>query len=97
MELVCHKLSEQNAQELKAENNCLLRRAKPPKPNIIKEEHKALKELRQDKESLVLTADQGVAMVVIDRKVYVEKWKAYWLNWLTGLVQQTPPTSSRPG
>ena len=65
---------EQDAQELKAESNCLLRRAKPPKPNITKEEHRALKELREDKERMVLTVDKGVAVVVImDRKEYVEK------------------------
>ena len=69
---VCHKLLEQDAQELRAETNCLLRRAKPPKPNITKED-KALKELRQDKERMVLTVDKGVAMVVRDRKEYMEK------------------------
>ena len=47
--------------------------AKPPKPNITKEEHKALKELKEDKESMVLTVDKGVAMVVMDRKEYMEK------------------------
>ena len=50
-------------QELRAETNCPLRRAKPPKPNITKEEYKALKELRGDKERMVLTVDKGVAMV----------------------------------
>ena len=60
-------------QELRAETNCLLRRAKPPKPNITKEEHNALKELKEDKDRMVLTADKGVAMVVMDRKEYVEK------------------------
>ena len=73
IELVCHKLSEQDMQELRAETNCLLRRAKPPKLNITKEEHNALKELRQDKERMVLTADMGVAMVVMDRNEYMEK------------------------
>ena len=60
-------------QELRDETNCLLRRAKLPKPNLTKEEHKALKELREDKERMVLTADKGVAMVVMDRKEYMDK------------------------
>ena len=64
---------EQDAQELRAETNCLLRRAKPSKPNITKEEHKALKELKEDKDRMVLTSDKGVAMVVMDGKEYVEK------------------------
>ena len=73
IESVCHKLLGQDAQELRAETNCLPRRAKPLKPNITKEEHKALKELRQDKERMVLTADKGLAMVAMDRKEDVEK------------------------
>ena len=73
IESVCHKLLEQDVQELRAETNCLLRRAKPPKPNITKEETKTLKELKEDKDRMVLTVDKGVAMVVMDRKEYVEK------------------------
>ena len=69
----------------------MIRSAKTPETNITKEEeHKRLKELRQDKERMVLTADKTVAMVVMDRKEYMEKCKAYWLDWLTGLLQQTP-------
>ena len=60
-------------QELRAETNCLLRKAKTPKSNITKEESKALRELRGDKERMVLTADKGVAMVVMGRKEYMEK------------------------
>ena len=59
-------------QELRAETNCLLRKGKP-RSNITKEESKALSELREDKERMVLTADKGVTMVVMDRKDYMEK------------------------
>ena len=41
---------------------------KPTKPHISKEEWKAIKELRSDKERLVVTADKGVALVVMDKK-----------------------------
>ena len=53
--------------------NFLLKRAKPPKININKEEKKALKELRQDQDRMVLTADMEVAMVVVDRKDYLDR------------------------
>ena len=53
--------------------NCLLRKAKPPKSSITKEKGKAFRELREDKEKMVLTADNRVAMVVMDRKEYMEK------------------------
>ena len=44
-----------------------------PKPNLNKEETKGLPELRKDKDRLVLTADNGVAMVVIDKEEYIQK------------------------
>ena len=73
VEAACQRLPEQDAQELRAEVNILLKRAKPPKSNITKEEKKALKELREDQDRMVLTVDKGVAMVVMDRKKYQEK------------------------
>ena len=69
----CQKLSDQNVQELRAEVNILLRRAKPTKSNIRREEKKALKELREDQDRMVLTADEGVALMVMDRKEFQEK------------------------
>ena len=73
IESVCQTLSDQDAQGLRAETNCLLRKAKTPKSNMTKEERKMLKELRGDQERIVLTADQGMAMVVLDKKDYVDK------------------------
>ena len=63
IELACQKLTEQDAQEHGAEVNIMLRKAKPPKSNISREEKKALKELREDQDRMVLTADKGVALV----------------------------------
>ena len=45
IELACQKLTEQDVQELRAEVNIMLKKAKPPKSNISREEKKALKEL----------------------------------------------------
>ena len=53
--------------------NIMLRKAKPPKSNISREEKKALKELREVQDRMVLTADKGVALVVMDRKEYQDK------------------------
>ena len=63
----------QDAQELRTESNYLLRRAKPTRSNITKEEKKTLKELRGDQDRMVLTADKAVATVVMDRKEYIDK------------------------
>ena len=73
IELACQKLNEQDAQELTAEVNIILRRTKPPQSNLSKEEKKALKELREVQDRMVLTADRGVALVVMDRKEYQNK------------------------
>ena len=42
-----------------------------PKPKINKEESKTLNKLRQDKDRVILTADKGVALVVLDRQDYI--------------------------
>ena len=73
IDLACQKLTEQDVQELRAEVNIILRKAKPPKSNISREEKKALKEVREGQDRMVLTAYKGVALVVMDRKEYQDK------------------------
>ena len=75
VESICNKLKEQEAQELRAEVNSLLRRPHTPKPNQTKQERKGLSQLRKDKNRLILTADKGVAMVVMDKEDYINKAK----------------------
>ena len=41
--------------------------------NITQEEFRALKELTEDKSRMILTADKGVALVIIDKNDYVQK------------------------
>ena len=43
-----------------------------PRPNITSDEKRALKELRENKERTVLTVDKCIAMVVMDRKEYLD-------------------------
>ena len=71
VEIMCGKLKEQEAMELRADINALLRKAKVPKPNITRQESIALSQLRR----VILTADKGVAMVVMDREDYFNKAK----------------------
>ena len=40
---------------------------KPIHTNITKEEHLALENLREDKDHIIVTADKGVALVVMDK------------------------------
>ena len=79
-----HKLLEQDSQELTAETNCSLRKARAPRAIITREEKAALRELKEDKDTIVLTEDKRVAMVVLDKKEYLVKAEAllvqlaYW-------------------
>ena len=50
----------------------ILKKAKTPRQNITKEEHKAIGKLKRDNNRLVLTADKGVALVVMDKVDYVQ-------------------------
>ena len=45
----------------------------PPKPNLTKAQNSALRELKKDRDRIVLTADKGVAMVIMDRQDYISK------------------------
>ena len=60
-------------EELRIGINGLLRRTPIPKPNLTKEESKALVELKRNKDRIILTADKGVAIGVLDRMKYIEK------------------------
>ena len=60
-------------EELRVDVNGLFRKSYATKPNLSKEESRALVELRRDKDKIFLTADKGVAMVVLDKKEYMDK------------------------
>ena len=73
IESVCPKLKEEDTMELRANVNSLLRRAKVPKANLTRQERIGLSQLKKDKDRVILTADKGVAMVVMDREEYNNK------------------------
>ena len=54
-------------------NKSILKKIKPPKSNITREEQRALAELRRDKNRVILTADKGVSMMVMDKEDYIKK------------------------
>ena len=73
IEAACTKLSQQDAEELRAEVNRVQRSSHLPKPNLTKAQNLALRELKRDRDHIVLTADKGVAMVIMDRQDYINK------------------------
>ena len=74
--MACQKLNTNAAEELRSEVYRALRYSQPPKSNLKKDEMKALKQLKLGKSQMVLTADKGVAMVVMNRHDYLKKARA---------------------
>ena len=66
VEQVCSRLKQGEAEELRGEVKSIIKRSCNPPPNITREERKAIRELKQDKSRMVLTADKGVALVIMD-------------------------------
>ena len=65
-EVACQNLKPTEAEELRADIARVWKQAKPSKANTPKEEWRAIRELKSDKEHLILTANKGVALVVMD-------------------------------
>ena len=73
IESMCPKLKEDDAMELRVDINSLLRKAKVPKSNLTKQEKIGLYQLKKDKDRVILTADKGVAMVIMEKEDYNNK------------------------
>ena len=94
IEQACHKLKEGEADELRVEVKNLLKKAKTPRSNISREEFQAINELKRDDSRIILTADKGVAMVVLDKEEYIKKAK-HLLNQPTYKKIAEDPTSKQ--
>ena len=89
----CTKLSQQDAEQLRADINRVLRSSHPPKPNLTKAQNLAIRELKRNRDRIVLTADKGVAMVIMDRQDYINMAN-HLLNQSTYRSIAKDPTSS---
>ena len=92
IEAACTKLSQQDAEELRADINRVLRSSHPPKPNLTKAQNTTLRELKRDRDCIVLTADKGVAMVVMDRQDYINKANQLLNQNTYKVISKDPPT-----
>ena len=75
-EAACTKLSQKDAEDLRADINRVLR-SSHPKPNLTKAQNLALRELKRDRDCIVLTAVKGVAMVIMDSGITLTKLITY--------------------
>ena len=73
IEAACTKLSQHDAEELRADMNIVLRSSHPSKLNLTKAQKLSFKGTQMDRDHIVLTADMGAAMVIMDRQDYINK------------------------
>ena len=73
VEPACQNMEPHSAEELRAEIRGALKHSHNPRNNSTKEEAQALAELRKDQSIVILTADKGVVLVVMDRNEYNSK------------------------
>ena len=76
LENVCNQLQQGKVEELRGKIKSVLKNILTPRPNITKEERKAIDELRKDDTKMILTTDKGVSMVVLNRDDYNQKAEA---------------------
>ena len=73
IEHACLKLNHGEAEELRVKVKKILQKTQMPKSNITKEEFQAIKELKKNDNRMILTADKGVAMMVLNKEDYIKK------------------------
>ena len=95
VESMCSKLKEEDAMELRSDINVLLRKAMAPKPNLTRQESIGLAQLKKDKDRVILTADKGVAMVVMDREEYVTKAQELLAQLAYRLIPRDPTNKNK--
>ena len=86
------KLEPHNAEELRAAMRGALRNSQQPTNNITKQEIQELADLRRDQDRVILTADKGVAIVIMDKEDYQQKAKALLEDQGTYKALKTDPT-----
>ena len=72
----CSQLRQGETEDLRGEIKTILKKIQCSKSNITREERMALEELRKDKSKMILTADKGKSLVVMDKEEYISKAQA---------------------
>ncbi|XP_071448005.1 uncharacterized protein [Hetaerina americana] len=92
VEYAVRKLPKEEAEELRGEVSRILLNAKTPKPNVTREERKALRDLRTNDDIIITPADKGNAMVLMKKDDYNRKINSL-LNDETYSEEKRDPTS----
>ena len=73
VEHVCTKLEEGKVEEFRVQVKAAIQKIQKLKPNITRGERITIAELKKDPSRMVLTADKGVALVVMNTEDYRKK------------------------
>ena len=73
VESAISRLEDLNKAEVRRDVTNILRNAKLPKYNLSREERKTIKDLKSDKDILILKADKGNKTVIMGRNEYDKK------------------------
>ena len=92
VEKSCQNLTQGEADEMRAEIKAAIKRSQPPRSNITREEQRALRELKKDDTRVILTADIGVCLVVLDKDEFIRKAEEL-LKEKTYKIIPTDPTN----
>ena len=93
IERACQSLDAKSAEELRSDVYRVLRHPCQLKPNLSKGEMAVIKQLRADKDRIILTADKGVVLVFMERKDYIEKAQQLLQDPNTYQTIPTDPTT----
>ena len=83
------------AEELGGEIKSMIKKIPPSKPNISIEEHQAIQQLKKDTTRMVLTADKGVCLVVMDKEDYIKKSEEILLKPTYKILPSDPTTKHK--
>ena len=93
VETACQSLDANTVEELRADIYRVLRHPYQLKPSLSRDELKAMKQLKADKDCMVLTADKAVALVIMDRRDYIRKARELLDGTNTYRTIQSDPTN----
>ena len=95
IEKACQQLKQGEVEELRGEITSIIKKITPPRPNISKEEHQAIQQLKKDNTRMILTADKGACLVVMDKKDYIEKSEELLLKPTYKILPSDPTTKHK--
>ena len=87
------QLNDDHRHLVRAKVSSILRRAKPPPKNLRKDVFNALITLKKDTDRIVLSADKGNCVVVMDKRQYHDKALSLLNDKSTYAVFNSDPTS----